>query len=116
MRSLVVATYGSVRLTPRFLLPAGRHGAALHLDLFEQPALAGCFSTPCWESRRLLFLPPTRAVLRSEQIEARGRRNPEAYRYLPSERRLCRRKLQERGRGEARGPPPPPMRSLSARR
>jgi hypothetical protein len=40
MRSLVVATYISVRLTPRFL-------AALHLDLFEQPALAGCFSTPC---------------------------------------------------------------------
>ncbi|HLC40054.1 MAG TPA: hypothetical protein VJO34_00320, partial [Methylomirabilota bacterium] len=32
--SLVVATYISVRLTPRFLLPAGRHGAALHLDLF----------------------------------------------------------------------------------
>jgi len=36
--SLVVATYISVRLTPRFL-------AALHLDLFEQPGQVGCFST-----------------------------------------------------------------------
>src|SRR3990172_1568633 len=36
-QSLVVATYIQVRLTPHFL-------AALHLDLFEQPALAGCFS------------------------------------------------------------------------
>src|SRR3972149_12162859 len=43
MRSLVVATYIQVRFTRRFLLPAGRHGAALHLDLFEQPALQGVF-------------------------------------------------------------------------
>jgi len=37
MGSLVVATYISVRLTPRFL-------AALHLDLLEQPA-QGLFIT-----------------------------------------------------------------------
>src|SRR3972149_11468924 len=46
MRSLVVATYIQVRLTPRFLLPAGRHGAALHLDLFEQPALTLAAASP----------------------------------------------------------------------
>jgi hypothetical protein len=34
--SLVVATYDQVRLTPRFL-------AALHLDLFDQPALGSAF-------------------------------------------------------------------------
>jgi len=34
--SLVVATYDPVRLTPRFL-------AALHLDLFDQPALGRVF-------------------------------------------------------------------------
>jgi hypothetical protein len=34
------STYFYIRLALRFL-------RALHLSIFEQPALSGCFSTPC---------------------------------------------------------------------
>jgi hypothetical protein len=37
--SFVTAAYGKVRLIPQDL-------RALHLNLFEQPASLGCFSTP----------------------------------------------------------------------
>jgi hypothetical protein len=46
--SLVVAAYDRVRLTPRFL-------AALHLDLFEQPAFCGAGEDiACTNGRRWL--------------------------------------------------------------
>ena len=58
---------------------AGARLAALHLDLFDQPALGAVFQPP----GRLLVRPTsarrTGAALRSEQIEARGRRAPEVY-------------------------------------
>src|SRR3990172_9475722 len=55
-------------------------------------------------SCQTLVLTPACAVARSEQIEARGKRNPEACGVSPSERRLCRRKLKSAGVAKPGGP------------
>src|SRR3990172_851382 len=58
------------------------------------------------------FLTPTRAVARSEQIEARGRRNPEAYAvYVEGFRRPRTKRCEAYRHGISQGSPSLPLNS-----